>query len=370
MKKVYPDYWNNKKQSTKFGDTLKDVFLRLSDENQKIITSYISYCRKDAGETTLRKYWGKIVQFADVVEKPLSKLTMKDVIGFLSVLNTSNRTTDSKNDIKKVVKRFIKWKYEGKKEFFKIDKEIKQKRRGSSERISKKDLLTAEELELIMRKTDSLKWKAFVMFMYETGCRPEECYKLKWADLDFQAKEVVLNSAKTGEQRPIPLDQSIIHLRRYYQEYPFLDVKNSDYIFPSSKREKPISNQIVSLFMKKLSKKIDKKVFAYLFRHTRLQEIRPKLSIEAYEKIAGHSIETALRHYGHLDTEDAGREMKAFVYNIKEISPQEKVQYEEMKKEIMELKEMFSPEVLKLLKKLNELNSKKLEIVELPAKNK
>ena len=337
MKNSYPDYWNNKSKQTRNRDTLEDVFTALSKENQTIINEYISYCRKDAGENTLRKYWNKIVQIADVMEKPLDKLTLKDVLGFLAILNTSNRGTDSRNDTKKVLKRFLKWKYKGKKEFLDIDREIKQKKKGSSERLSKKDLLTPEEMELLVRNADSLRWKALIMLMYETGCRPEECYKLKWKDLDFNTKQVSINSSKTKEARVIPLENSIIHLKRYYNEYSFPDVTENDFIFPSTNREKHINPETISAFLKQLSKRINKKVFPYLFRHTRLQEIRPKLSVEAYQKLAGHSIETALKHYGHLDQEDAGKEMREFIYKVQELTPQEKNEIKKLKEQMKEL---------------------------------
>ena len=92
MKKNYPNY-----------DNIQEVFDSLSKTNQKIITDYILYCKKDAGESTLKKYFLKIVQIADVLEKDLDKLKLNDVLVFLSVLNGSNRGTDTKNDLKKTI---------------------------------------------------------------------------------------------------------------------------------------------------------------------------------------------------------------------------------------------------------------------------
>ena len=128
-------------------------------------------------------------------------------------------------------------------------------------------------------------------------------------------------------------------MQRYKQEYPFENVTEKDFIFPSSKREKPINYEVVSSYIKKLGKQINKRVFPYLFRHTRLQEIRGKMSVEAYEKIAGHSIETALEHYGHLDNGDAKEEMLSKVYNIKELTPQEKDEIKKLKEKIKVLAE-------------------------------
>lgn len=332
MKKSYPDYKEI---------SIDDVFQRLPKKNQQTINEFISYCRKDAAENTLRKYFIKMVQIADIMEKPLTKLTLKDVLGFLSVLNTSNRGTDSRNDTRKIIKRFIKFKHKGKKEFLDIDKEIRLKRKGSNEKISKKDLITKEELELLLRAAESLKYKAFLILLYESAARPEEVTKLKWGDIDFKNNEVKLNSSKTNESRTIPLQESIIHLKRYYQEYPFPNVKDDDFIFVGINREKHLKTQ-VNDYLQKLSVRVCKRnINPYLFRHTRLQEIRPKLSVEAYQKIAGHSIETALAHYGHLDHEDAKKEMLSKVYHIEELTKEEKSELQRLKLDLQVLSQGF-----------------------------
>lgn len=330
MKKVYPDFK---------GQKVEDIFNTLSKANQKIINDYLTYCKAEAKETTIQKYFNKIVQIAYSIEKPLDSLSVKDINNFLALLNLSDRGTDTRNDIKKTLKRFLKWKYDDWNIRFKGLKNMRQKKKKSSEKLGKKDLLTYEELEAILRGAESLRYKAMIMLMFESACRPEECLKLKWKDVDFQNKEVLLNSSKTGEERPVLLDKSILHLKRYFQEYPFPDVKDDDLIFPNDKRDCSISNQAVNDYLRKLSlRTIKKKLYPYIFRHTRLHEIRPKLSVEAYEKIAGHSMEVALEHYGHMENEEAREEMLSKVYNIEELTETEKKEIEELKKEIIKLK--------------------------------
>ena len=335
MKKGYPDFK---------GKSIEKVFNTLSKHNQKIINSYIQYCRTEAGKTTLQKYLNKIIQIAYVIEKPLDSLTLDDVNNFLVILNLSDRTTDTRNDIKKTLKRFLKWKYENWNKRFKELKDIRQKKKGSNEKLSMKDLLTKEELEALIRSAESLRYKALIMLMFESACRPEECLKLKWKDIDFQNKEVSLNSSKTKEARVIPLNESIIHLKRYNQEYPFPNVKESDLIFSSlNDRSKPISNQAVNDYLKKLSERtIKKPLYPYIFRHTRLQEIRSKLSVEAYEKIAGHSIETALEHYGHLDIKEAKEEMLNKIYHIEELTPTEKNEIKKLRNKLIETSKNYA----------------------------
>jgi len=324
MKKSYP----------RFTDINKS-FNSLSKNNQKIITDFLTYCRTEAKESTLEKYRIKLIQIAFLIEKPLDNLNLIDITKFLALLNFSDLATDTRNDIKKILKRFLKWKYDDWNIRFKGLTDIRQKKKGSSEKLTKKDLLTAEELEMLIRGAESLRYKAIISLFYESAGRPEEILKLRWKDVDFKNKEIQLNSSKTGEARVVPLDESILHLKRYFQEYPFLNPKQSDFLFPNNEREKTISNQALNDYLNKIGlRTIKRHIYPYIFRHTRLQEIRPKLSVEAYQKIAGHSIEVALDHYGHLDSKDAIEEMKSKVLHIEELNPEEKHEIAELKKQV------------------------------------
>lgn len=346
---------------------MQGVFNTLSKHNQGIIKDYINYCRTDAKETTLRKYFNKIVQIADVLNKDLDKFILKDVHNYLALLNTSNRGTDTINDLKKTLKRFIRWKYDNWNTEFKELKDIRQKKKKSSEKLSMKDLLTKEDLEKLIRGAESLRYKAMIMLMYETACRPEECFKLKWKDIDFQSNEVSLSSSKTREARVVPIDKSVLHLKRYNQEYPFPDVVEKDFVFPATDRDKPINTQVVNDYLKKLSlRTIKKHLYPYILRHSRLQEIRPHLSVEAYQKIAGHSIEVALEHYGHLDVKEAKEEMLAKIYHIEELTEQEKEEVKKLRQELKELKKEFGKyaPMLEALQQRIESDPKAIKIIQ------
>jgi integrase/recombinase XerD len=327
MKKKYQSY-----RKTNFSK----VYKILPKNNQIIIDKFLDYCRITAGEGSIKKISSKIIQIADTIEKDLNKITLEDLREFLRLLNQSNLSVDTSNDTKKVLKRFLKWKYEDWNKRFKGFEDIKQKRKPTKDKLSKGDLLTPEEIETLIRHSPGLREKALIMVLFETAGRPEEIYKLKWKHINFENKEMKLSSAKTGDTRNVVINQSVNRLKLYKQEYPYENVKAEDYVFPSLKgRDKPIDAYETTYLLRTLGKKyLNKKVFPYLFRHTRLNSIRKKLSPDVYQKFAGHSIDVALSHYSHIDNDDVREEMFERIYNIEELTKEDKEELKKLKDRI------------------------------------
>jgi len=332
MKCSYPDY-----------SSFKDVYKKQTLENRKIIDSFIEYCKISAGDSSIVKIYGKIVQICDIFNKNLNEIVLEDLRKFLALLNNSGRKTETSNDIKKVLKRFLKWKFKDWNKRFNGFEDIKQKRKTTSEKLSKEDLLTPEEIEILMKNANELRYKVLIILLFETAARPEELLKLKWKDINLDEKEVKLSSSKTGEVRNVPINKSVARLFLYKQEYPFGVALAEDYLFPSPRnRKEHLTNQCVSDYLKHLGKNtINKRVFPYLFRHTRLNSIRKKLSPDVYQKFAGHSIEVALATYSHIDNQDVREEMFEKIYNIEELRPEEREELKQMRKELAELREDF-----------------------------
>ena len=145
MKRAYPDYSKLKLR--------EDIYEKLPEDNKKILDNFLIHCEGSAGASSVRKIFHKVVQIADIFEKDLNKIDIKDIDLFLSILNKSNRGTDTKNDTKKIFKRFLKWKYKNwYSRFNELNFQgIKQKKKPKSERLSKVQLLTKEELINLVR---------------------------------------------------------------------------------------------------------------------------------------------------------------------------------------------------------------------------
>jgi len=327
----------------------------LKPKDKKILDNFLIYCGITAGEKKLQRIERTIVKIRDVMQVPLDKITLDNLRKFLAVLNRSELMEETKNDIKKILKRFLKEYYKDWNVRFAELKDIKTKDGMNHKKLNANTILTRDELERLIRAAETLRYKALIMLMFESAGRPEEIMKLRWSDLDLEKGEVKLHSSKTGNTRVNPIKESVLHLKRYRQEYPYSNVMAQDYVFPSAKdrkRHQPVSS-LGNYFKKFGQKAINKPVFPYLLRHTRATQLQKVLPPKVYEKFMDHSIETASR-YSHLDKDDVREAMLDKIYHIEELTEQEKEEIKTLKREMEKLKTDYSVN-FKLLQKLSRI---------------
>lgn len=284
------------------------------------------------------------------IGKDLTKIGVDDVVKFLSFINQSDYSPWTKNDLKKIFKRFLKWHYKDL-EMIEGDKvkmgfkttSAKYCMTNAKRAIVKNNLVTPKELEKLLRAAKSLKWKALISFAYESAFRPCEVRALKWQDLKFEDGlgicRVSIISPKTGESRTIPIKDSVLHLKRWREEYQFPDRKDSDFVFPSlHKRDIPMGEGVISQMFLRLSKvaKI-RTINPYLMRHTRITELQGKLTEKIAAKFAGHGVVTS-ELYNHLSSEDVEKSMLQKVYAVEDVPQEQKTA---MKEEIDNLKQQL-----------------------------
>ncbi len=321
--------------------------VKLSKKNNEMIEEFLNDCKITASDNSIVKIRNKIILIADSFEKDLNKLTLNDVKGFLIILNKSDKAIATKNDIKKVLKRFIKSNYKDWSEKFENFDKVKVDTKHEGRKLDKSDLLTPDEMKIIISSIESLKYKTILLLMQETANRPEELLKLTWGDINFNSNEIKLNSAKTGETRTIPINESTAHLNRYKQECFFETPRNNEFIFPNPRdNSRHLTNQALADVLMKLERKLkfQKHLYPYLWRHSILSNMIKKLSPKVYEMYAGHSLETGMKTYAHLDTDDLKDELYKKVYEIEELTSQEKDKMEKLSKELGLLKKQVSEE--------------------------
>lgn len=318
---------------------LDEIENKFKKKDKEMIEEFLVFCGGSAGKTTLKKYRRLMIKICDTLEGDLDKIDLNKLRKFLELLNHSDLLKPTKNEIKKVLKRFLKENYEDWSVRFKQLKDIKteSEAKGNQEKINASTILSKQEIENLIRSTDSLKYRALLILFYESAGRPEEILKLQWRDLNLERGEVKLSSSKTKDLRINPIQESLIHLKRYKQEYPFSNVSPDDWVFPSPQdRTQKQSLPALGMYLKRLGKRVlGKDVFPYLIRHTRASELHKILPPKVYEKFMGHSLDVATR-YSHLDKDDVRDVMFRDVYSVKELDEEKK---HELEKEVAKLRE-------------------------------
>lgn len=98
--------------------------------------------------------------------------------------------------------------------------------------------LSDEERERLLqacRESDNRYLHKIVVLALSTGARKMEVIGLKWQDIDFDRKLIVLHETKNGERRVLPLQGYALSLM---QEHAKVKILGCDYVFPSQKPSK------------------------------------------------------------------------------------------------------------------------------------
>jgi integrase len=329
MRTSYPDYKKRRLNKS-----------RLKPKDRQILADFLEYLSMTAGDKRISMAERQLLQFRDVTGTPFNRMTLKILRRFLALLNKSDKGTETKNDIKKTIKRFLRWYYADWSNRFDELRDIKTADGTNHKKINAATILTADEINVIVRAIESLKYKALTTLLYESAARPEELLKLKWNDVHLDKGEVKLYSSKTRRTRVVPIKECIGHLRRYKQECFFPPAKPGDYVFPSPRNEqKHLTVSSLDDFFRKLEKRLKfaKHLFPYLFRHSRLTLLHKKLSPKCYEKIPGHSIELGTKRYAHLSNDDVREEMFAKIFAVEELGEEDNKKLVELEHRIRKL---------------------------------
>lgn len=310
MKTNYPKYKQGK---------LQQLQKKLSPNNKHILNEFTNLCLITAGEKRVQKIRRHMIQFYDIIGKDFDNLTKEDVNSFLVVLNKSDRSIATKNEIKIYVKKFLMWHY---KDLDIIENIKAEKENELDKRINESNLLEEKDIEKMLRFAENFKEKAYLFLVFESGARPQELVNLKWQDIKFcdGYADITLYSNKTRDTRTFPVKKAAKFLNEWKQNYSFPDVKLSDYVFPYRDRNKPMTTAGLNKILRRMSKKagLNKDVWTYLFRHTRATKLYEELPQPIVEKLMGHKNMAEI--YAHISTKKAREMMLEKIYHIEEIS--------------------------------------------------
>lgn len=330
MKEHFPRY---KKGNRGEKTQAEIIFDSMPKTSKSLIEKYLIKRRSTAGEGKVNDIKRYLIQFYDFLEKPLDKLKKADIDNLAIVLN---KEREKSADLVKVIKSFLKWHY---KDLEMIENlHVKNGADFDESKINENALIEPEEVEKMLKFAESYKEKALLFVEFESGARPQEILNLKWADIKFEDGRADINvfSGKTRRSRTFPLNKSAKFLYDWKQNYTYGETKPDDFVFPSRfGRDKAMTSDGANKILRKMAEKagIKKKIWNYIFRHTRATRLYEELPTPIVEKLMGHKDQYG--RYAHISTRKAREEMLNKIYHIGELSPETK---NEMQKEIDALK--------------------------------
>ncbi|MGV8084834.1 MAG: tyrosine-type recombinase/integrase [Candidatus Bilamarchaeum sp.] len=297
---------------------------KIDPKNKKDIISF-SKIRLAKGSTHGRvakviycmNYW------AQWIEKPFKETNKDDLIIAVGELENTKLAEHTRYDLKIVLKMFYKW-LEGNDETMpsKIAW-LKPKIKNHKHKLPE-ELLTEEEVLKLVDAAGNVRDKAFILIIYESGCRIGELLTLKIKNIGFDQYGGILRvNGKTGDRR-VRIISSAPSLAAWIELHP--KGKDPDAMlwhstWRNSKQKKPqnLSHGTVYTLLKEYAVKagIRKRIYPHLFRHSRATALANKLTEsqmkEHFGWVQGSEMAATYVHLSGRDVDNALLKLQGLV---------------------------------------------------------
>jgi site-specific recombinase XerD len=160
------------------------------------------------------------------------------------------------------------------------------------------DILSPEEVMMLINACDNLKHKAIVMLLFSTGIRISELLDIKLCDIDSK-EMVILIHGKGAKDRYVPLSENVLKmLRLYYQKE-----KPKNYLFNGQCADQYTASSVRQVLRQLADKvKLQKDVYPHLLRHSSFSEMLSMGNdLREIQVIAGHKSISTTTMYTHLN---------------------------------------------------------------------
>ncbi len=248
------------------------------------------------------------------IDRPFGEVAIGDVYAGVEAMRTSCKddgtpeyAQNSIGNNLRILKQFCKWlvenEYSGM-SMAKIDK-IKPPRYES--KVSAGDLLTPEEVRLMIESCRNSRDRAMIAVIYEGALRIGEVGTLTWGALEFTDWNATLSiNFKTGFNRRIPLVMSREFLAAWKADYP--DQITPDAPVFLNRWGRPFKYGGLAKRIQTIAERagVQKKFHAHIIRHSRITHLLQQgLHESIIKKLAwGNSGTSMIEIYGHLSDSD------------------------------------------------------------------
>lgn len=295
-----------------------------SQENRKLIIDFNNHLfAKGCGLLRVSKVSSQLRRIAIVLDMDFSSVSKKDVENLVAYYNREDFYSDeTKADYRRCIKQFYKWYKDvdprlesddvkqvqlARKLYKYVETGIKSRAKLKSVEFSK--IITDENINKVIQfGCKSIKEKAFLKSLHETGCRVGEFLNIRIKDIEIlENRALIVVDGKTGERR-VPVIHCLPYIVQWLDVHPKKDNFES-YIWLSESRRnyhKPLGHRggqkIIDACFDRAGMEKKKHNFHW-FRHSRATLLAPKITQSLLCKYMGWSLDSKqVRRYVHLCT--------------------------------------------------------------------
>lgn len=266
--------------------------------DKELVNKFVRECRLEGlSKGRVRKYLYQFQKIADLFDFEFRDADKEEIKDLVLNIKDSNRWKDStKRDYYIAIRKFytvLSDDHNGNGDFPKKVDWIDTS--GSADRKDPEEILTKKDIKKLTEATWNKRDRAFVLGLYESGCRIGEFRPLKMKHIEFQENGAKISvDGKTGKRR-VMLYKSVPAIKEWLENHP----RSSDpeaYIWtnritPSNPefKNKPLVYHTVNRRLKRIAKEagVDKPVRPHDFRHARATHMATELKEAQMRKYFG-----------------------------------------------------------------------------------
>lgn len=192
----------------------------ITDKNKLFLQKFRDRCLAESmSPRRILKYMNYMAQHAFVLGEDFDLATKEDIQRLIAEIERKNWAEWTKYDNKMMIKTFYKW-LEGEEEVYPKKVSWIKPKIKRNKLIEPHELLTDEDVKAMIQTASSIRDKAFVSVLYESGCRISELLNMKVKDAVQDDFGYVIHVAgKTGPRR-IRLIDSVPFLATWTANHP------------------------------------------------------------------------------------------------------------------------------------------------------
>jgi len=251
------------KQAT--NDDLDHRIHKFSTQDAPIVREFVDTIRaqRSVSNTRLRSDLDSLIRWRHLIGVPVKSWTIQKVYAGINKLKENGRHDGSpyaqNTQVLYLVnlRTFLEWGAENRYIPVTVDEVQKIKIPKSNKMtFSAGDILTEEEVRMILDCCPTVRDRAFVSMLYDGGFRTKELCTLAWKDLDFVNEDVVTaqTTVKTGVERKVPMFMCREYLTAWKNEYPG-DPTGTNAVFVNRYRE-PFRYSTAHELLKRIGDKV------------------------------------------------------------------------------------------------------------------
>ena len=307
-------HYRMKKSFDKFpyGTTIKDLKKTISPKNSQYVDKFIEHLTGYVTETRLSKYHYTLVRFAYLVEKDFDKLTYEEVRKAGGIINQSNLSIKTKQDVISEIKTSFKY-FFGKNQFFpEVVGGLKPPTSKGKLRLPE-DMPTEKDIYRMIKACNNSRDEFFISLIALDGAlRPIEARGITWGAIkkDQHSHYITIHTAKKSgdkETRVIRIIKSEPYFIRWCNEYP-AEKTDEAFVFINYSDLKPLTKGTIASLFRRLKKKLGlKRMYPYLLRHGFITTASKdsNWTEPLLKKFIGHSLRSnTIAEYQHFGDED------------------------------------------------------------------